>query len=247
MIKENEYGTAYIQKELLNMMMDFHKFCSKCEIKYSLCAGTLLGAIRHNGFIPWDDDMDVMIDRENFKKLMHYINGLSGYTIKRKLWIYRVQKINQSGSHYVPTIDIFILDNVPDTIVKKKLKILMIKILQGMMKEKPVYKNYSCFHKVELAVTYNFGRLFSDDRKYRMYEAVSQIGNKKNTKYVTAYNDLFKLLGVCYDKETMSSVVLHQFEDVEFFITEKWDSYLRKKYGNYMTPPKKEDRIAQHI
>ena len=66
----NEYGTLEIQKELLNLLRVFHKFCQDNNIQYSLAWGSLLGAIRHKGFIPWDDDLDVMMDRKNYNKFV---------------------------------------------------------------------------------------------------------------------------------------------------------------------------------
>ena len=63
---ENKYGALEYQQITLAMMKDIHRFLMSEGIKYSLCGGSLLGAIRESGFIPWDDDLDIMMDRENF-------------------------------------------------------------------------------------------------------------------------------------------------------------------------------------
>ena len=73
MDSNNEYGTYNVQKKLLILLERFHQFCVDNDIKYSLDWGSLLGAIRHKGFIPWDDDLDVMVDRTNYNKLVSLI------------------------------------------------------------------------------------------------------------------------------------------------------------------------------
>ena len=65
----NEYGTLEMQKRLLILLERFHQFCVMNAIQYSLDWGSLLGAIRHKGFIPWDNDLDIMVDRNNYYKL----------------------------------------------------------------------------------------------------------------------------------------------------------------------------------
>ena len=57
-----------LQNILLDILIEFNRICKKYNIKYSLAFGTLLGAVRHKGFIPWDDDVDVMMDRKNFDR-----------------------------------------------------------------------------------------------------------------------------------------------------------------------------------
>ena len=65
-IKPNRYGTEEAQNELLDLMKTFHRFCEESDIRYSLYGGSCLGAVRHKGFIPWDDDLDICVDRQNY-------------------------------------------------------------------------------------------------------------------------------------------------------------------------------------
>ena len=69
------YGTAPYQKELLQLIKDLDAFCEQNGIRYSLAGGTLIGAIRHNGFIPWDDDLDIMLDRDNYNRFLKAVNA----------------------------------------------------------------------------------------------------------------------------------------------------------------------------
>ena len=102
---DNSYGTLDMQTSLLELLKEFHKFCMANNIKYSLDWGSLLGAIRHKGFIPWDDDLDIMVDRENYEKIKRQIGGKLCYEhgTPEALWIDRVRLVTDSQSSLLPT------------------------------------------------------------------------------------------------------------------------------------------------
>ena len=114
----NRYGTLQRQKELFVMMKEIDAFCQKHSISYSLAGGSLLGAIRHNGFIPWDDDIDLMVDRKNLSKFLDAFYEFSDetpYFLNRYLWVYRIQEVNDTSAGLLrPTIDVFVFDHCPD-------------------------------------------------------------------------------------------------------------------------------------
>ena len=151
-IENDKYGVRGRQLELLSMLKEVAAILEENEIKYSLCAGTLLGAVRRDGFIPWDDDVDIMVDRENYAKIIKLFEEKSSdlpFALNRILWLYRIQdKNDKSGSLKNPTIDVFVIDNCPDNSFVRKFKMLSIMMLQGMMKSDNDYKKFSLFYKI---------------------------------------------------------------------------------------------------
>lgn len=80
----HQYGTYEKQAELLSMIKDIDQLFAENDIQYSLCGGTLLGAVRENGFIPWDDDIDIMVERANYNKITSLFETIGGVQIYPK-------------------------------------------------------------------------------------------------------------------------------------------------------------------
>lgn len=247
----NKYGTYEKQMQLLDMIKDVDSILHNQGIIYSLSSGSLLGAVRENGFIPWDDDIDIMVDRENFDKIVDLFsrsNDHDKYVLKRYLWIERIQrKEDKKEGLLADTIDVFVMDNCPDDYFLYKIKILLIKVLQGMMKKDQNYSGQSLFNRIRLFITHLMGIPFKDEVKYNWYQKVSMIGNGKATKNMSGYNDLFKLLPLRYTNKLFKQIIYHPFENTMLPITSEYDSYLKTQYGDYMTPPPEKDRIPVHM
>ncbi len=251
MDSDNQYGTLAIQKELLVLLRQFDHLCRKNHIKYSVSSGTLLGTIRHRGFIPWDDDLDVIVEREDYKKLMLSLPSEDLIIEKDSdviLWIDRIRlKDGAFVNGQLPTLDVFILDNCPDGCFSSRIKVLLMKCLQGMMKSHPQYESYSITYKILAFITYCFGKVIPNQLLTTLYQRISSWGNGRKTLYKSLYNDSFTGLSIKYPSDILSGTTRMPFEDVEVSVMTGYDRYLTIIYGDYMTPPDEQERKPSHV
>lgn len=244
---DNTYGLAGLHEDLLDIMVFIHKLCLDNNIIYSLTGGSLLGAIRHGGFIPWDDDFDIMFDRDNFEKFISCMRNYDkdDYILEQDQWVYRIRKEHKTKG-FIPSIDLFVLDKVPTNTYINKLQVLLLKVLQGMLRENQTSRQYSIFYKICINITSCMGKLFSKETLFKWYDIISGLGNSGKSNKLSIFDDRFHLISLKYDETLLEKVELHSFEGEEFYITTRYDEYLKLQFGDYMTPPPVEDRVPQH-
>lgn len=245
---DNSYGLADLQGDLLEIMKFIHEFCVANNIVYSLTGGSLLGSIRHGGFIPWDDDFDIMFDRENYEKFIDLMSkkNTGEFILEPDQWVYRVRKEHKTKG-YVASIDLFVLDKVPESNLANKIQVLLLRVLQGMLRTNEKEGNFSFIYKVCIAVTSVLGKLFKKEWLFKQYDRISQKGNGGKRNELSIFNDRFKLISLKYSGDFMATTLLQKFEDTEFLITTKYEEYLTTQFGDYMTPPPDKERVPQHI
>lgn len=249
--ESDKYGTTEIHQYLCGMMDDIDAFCKKKRILYSLSGGTFLGAVRHKGFIPWDDDMDIMFDRKNYRRFLKAVNSgeLPGYKIVGKTWVKRVtRRDNPNAAKEEDCIDLFVFDNVPSDPIIAKIKLLILKMLQGMMKDKPDYERFSLKYKILIFVTSTMGKLFPQKFKQDAYDMVSCIGNgDKSSDKINIYNTYFKQIGTLkFESSILKKYRYADFGGRRFMVLKDHDGYLRELYGDYMKLPPENDRKPLH-
>ncbi len=223
-------------------------FCRKNNIKYSLAYGTLIGAIRHNGFIPWDDDIDIMMTYENlikFKKLFK-VEGYKyldvdthknyEYAFPRICNTSTFSKVGCLAKAYGVCIDVYPIIGLPNNEeIQPFFEVCNIKLkhrLSFLKWRGRVFK----YLNIDILYFSNIIRFFRD---YLFRYADSQ------SEKVLIYGGGIKAHNV-FDKSDIEEYIEKDFEGYKFYIIKKYDKILTQIYGDYMQLPPEDQRHPYH-
>lgn len=242
---------------LTDILIDVDDFCKKNNILYYLAFGTLLGAVRHNGFIPWDDDLDIMMPRDDYErfinsycspkyKCVHLGNDSKYFYPFAKVYDVDTVIIEDImfSSEFGVYLDIFPIDGVPDKKTHNYLRkpILLQKVLRH--KYSPISRPRNKVKKVLIHITKLLLKPFSPH----------YIAKKINdSACLFSYNDC-QNVGVLvwgYDYKTFKRSMLGKgtgmlFENNTFIVPNDYDEILKSIYGDYMVLPPVEKRVSVH-
>ena len=248
----------------LQMLQVVTNICDKYDIKYMLIGGTLFGAIRHDGFIPWDDDVDLGMTRENYDKFAtvapvefqhnHYFmqtadtdpNFAFSYMKILDTNTYIEEKNNVNDARKGIFIDIFPFDKVPR----------QPEIRQAV---------YNRFKIADTAILLRLGynviktpfRKDPKDKSLDLFMSVAKLKERRENIMRLYNHEPFHhyknyASQYAYDKEVLSQRELteltkHKFENLEVAIPKHYDKILTRMYGDYMELPPEKNRVAKHI
>ena len=253
-----------IQLEILDVAANF---CEERGIRYWLNAGTLIGAIRHKGYIPWDDDIDLGMLRPDYDRFIKEFNG----TYPR----YEFHCVENDEQYYMPfgkvydnntvlyepdetgvkmavNIDIFVYDNAPDdeTQCRRMLFRHMIYERLNMARVLPVHSrpNGNIIRKILVYIMRTAVHMIPRSVMPANYFAVKTVQNAKrfmnyDTKRVGSFSGPSRIV---WDKDLLRSFVDVEFEGRKYKAPVGYDAWLKASYGDYMTPPPEHKRISRH-
>ena len=248
-----------LQLTELEIAVEVDRICHKHGIRYSLDGGTLLGAIRHKGFIPWDDDMDIVFTRAEYEKFFlacqkdldqdrfflqeyrtdHYYRW--GYAKMRRKETEFI-RLGQEHMQYRTgvAIDLFVLDHVPDSIFARQahfaVNYAIRKILYSELGKKAA-------PTAEEKMWYKLLNLIPKDVCFWLRNAISGIMNERQTELVAHL--LYPYPKSCQYGIPMDIFAEYEerpFEGMMFSVVKEYDKYLTLLYGDYMTLPPEEKR-----
>lgn len=260
-----------VQHVLYDILIDIHEFCIKNDIKYSLAGGTLLGAIRHNGFIPWDDDLDVQMSRPEFERFIHSYKSEKGYLLLspelegcEDLCIGFARVCEMKRTYVDPGVgpwtkketglwvDIMPIDGAPDNIKEAKKKInrmhfywTFLGLSKGRFK---IDFSHAKGLKMKVrAFTKKCLSLLVPKDFGRTYAKMCQEYDFEKSSYLANYATMKNGFREWQPKSSMDSFVLHRFEDRDFYIMEDYKISLTSLYGDYMKLPPKEQQVPSDV
>lgn len=248
----------------LEILQAVHDFCCRNDIKYSMACGTLLGAIRHKGFIPWDDDIDIYLPRKDFEKLeLLFPDCLNGRYVfasysRTKNWHVAFGKIYDNRTLVIETkskthptgvsIDIFPVDEVPDgdqefyNYKSKQLQYLKANAIRCFKfnKQTSFIRNIGA---LLLKLPYIF---LSTERLVKRIDENAKINNGHG------YSRLYECAEypgrqIPFPKSLFDDLIDTEFEGRYFKGFNNYDQYLTNTFGEYMTPPPESQRVSLHV
>lgn len=262
MNKLNEF-----QQVLLQTFKEFARFCEQNDIKYFAAFGTLLGVIRHHGFIPWDDDIDVMMMRQDYEKFLTAREQLRGsnywvsdirdgehpyafakfYTNACTVW-----EVRQFPFIIGPWIDIFPVDEyTPSSETDSKLYDEYHHALWNYRKA----MSYQSWKEIGT----DFIRLngfngpiklvkqcFYKPFRSRYFNRVKRLQKQVNAVRGTHYKPWTEVKRRIYEKGWFADARPMPFEDTTMLVPNGWHELLTDSYGDYMTPPPAEKQVPNH-
>ena len=253
-----------LRKILLEMLDEVVRICNKHKLNYFLAGGTALGAIRHQGYSPWDDDVDVIMPREDYEKFLVYARDeiddqyfLDYYKTDEKYYKHhltirknntmfgkdRYKERTESGIHLG-----FFLDVLPIDYVKSRTS-------------KKTYIDAALVRAVELAIRYKSDFLNMNGLKYKpitipllllpkktlhklLFKLCTKYDNKKRDYLIEYCAIRHHIKQVIYDYDTVFPAKKATFCGKKYNVFHDVDRYLTQIYGDYMKLPPKEERVA---
>ncbi len=251
----------------LQLLRFFHKLCMEQGWNYSMTAGTLIGAVRHNGFIPWDDDIDVMMPRTDYNQLIDYCKNHNvpfrvvsceqdrnyGSLFAKISDIHTIiedEFTDWSKVEMGINIDIFPIDGLGDTLESAKKNVNKHRFLNSLIiaknwKRFTLSKTHPIYYEPIRLFFFLLARLVPMHSILNKVNSANQEIDFLSSKYAGCLCGVYKAKTIMKSCDFIDLIDL-PFEGYSFKAIRKYDSYLRRSYGDYMKLPKERDRVEHH-
>lgn len=250
----------------------FIEVLDRLEVKYFMLGGTLLGAIRHGGFIPWDDDVDLGIPRQDYErflrqapqelpaflKLRHYRTDSSYQGYPARVEDLRQPIVRSSASRAMKShlwIDVFPLDGMPDGSLALKVHTACLMFIRALLQLSKLETGVNLakrgrpwYERILILVgqVFRLERLLSTRVLFKMLDKALKRYPVDSSPRISNVMGAHKLKEV-FPKSWYGAGAFYKFEDYNLRGPVDFDSVLRQMYGDYQTPPPRHERFVHHI
>ena len=262
-MRENQQAAAEV-------MSVIHDICKKLDLHYFLAYGTLIGAVRHNGYIPWDDDLDIMMPRPDYERLVAYFMENEESLAPYKLFTpdtvadypYMIARIcdcrytivteNEKDCGMGAFVDIYPMDGVGndwDKAVAYSKSCGKYASLCFLSTRERCVKGLTT-SKLKLLIKFPaflLAKLIGKRWFMNKLAAKAKPCDYENSDYIAWVSWEAGGENAIFPKAWFENVKELDFENFKFYIPEQYDAILKKSYGDYMQLPPEEDRIAHHF
>ena len=269
-MKKNELTIIDTQRISLEILNDIANICETQHFRYSLIYGTLIGAVRHHGYIPWDDDVDIMMPRSDYDKFLLYMKKhIQEYPHLRvfnrdecKEYPYMITRISDNRYEIVMEneksygmgvfIDIYPYDglgNTKDEAVKYGLKGDRLSSLcyQSTRDHFAIETTTSLIRKIIKFPVYVYAKIRGKEYFQNKLEKLAREKDFDNSEYVGCAVWLSWGEKDIFPRKWFDETLFMQFDKYEFRVPKEYDKVLRHEYGDYMKLPPEKDRIGHHF
>lgn len=269
---EEKRSIDIIHDANLKILQEVFRVCKKNNIEIMLDSGTLLGAVRHKDFIPWDDDIDLIVKRRDYIRLLdaldkelsdgfelvkvdEYNGNFFDFVSRVNIVNSRLRKPTKEDEFYgnrqnKMTVDLFVLDSASDNALLHKFHTFQLKTIYGMAmghRYKVDLSKYGFLNKVFVGVLSLIGKHISLSKIISMYEKVAIKYNDKGSTMCFVSNYPLRGIDKRLENEWYSKSVELPLRNEKFTCPAGWDDILSRLYGNYMELPPEDKRQYVHI
>ena len=243
---------------LLNLFIELQEQCKAAGVHYYAVAGTLLGSLRHDGFIPWDDDIDVVIMREDYDKLIGHLekNLSEDYCVVTRdnspYYYQEYPKLCYKNKDGVPSelaVDIFVYDatdiNKKFTRAFQNKMLHILFVLKRNKVQRKFKRNLSIHNKVMRVVVSVISSFIPFSLIEKQFNRVIKMGGKSDSEYITNWGSHYHYEKSTYKRSVYGTPRQLLFEGIEMDVPQEYEKFLLQTYGkNYMQLPPEDKRIS---
>ncbi len=251
-----------IQQSSYQILKKIKEVCDKNNITYFLDYGTLIGAIRHNGFIPWDDDIDISLPRKEYEKFIEICiknpSSIAPFELlhykTNKKYIYPIARINdpryftdyQNAKDYGlgAFVDVYPVDGINLNDKRHLKKLLHLNNIIYVAGQKRMAKARNFLRNIPKFIFFVITRFTNINKLIAKIDKLAQKYDFNNSEIVSC--SVIESWSH-FNKSDYTNPIPHKFEDDEFSIPQNYDEHLHSYVGDYMKLPPKEEQIGHHF